>query len=218
MRGKVKVGRNGFFDLRITPACAGKSPARSSPSGSGRDHPRMCGEKYQSGYYAGKADGSPPHVRGKAAAQIGKTDAFRITPACAGKSAGLRHSCRSQRDHPRMCGEKLGVDTVKPGILGSPPHVRGKVKVIDGKNGMFRITPACAGKRAAIRHIVKSCRDHPRMCGEKSLLTWHSVSMMGSPPHVRGKVKTFSSSIHPSRITPACAGKSQWSQRHYCLP
>ena len=52
-------------------------------------------------------------------------------------------------------------------------------------------------------------RDHPRTCGEKSLvMRWMSRSM-GSPPHMRGKVALLGIDPTGARITPAHAGKSR---------
>ena len=52
---------------------------------------------------------------------------FRITPAYAGKSV-IVHSCvHHKRDHPRLCGEKLGKQLGIFGVKGSPPPMRGKV-------------------------------------------------------------------------------------------
>ena len=51
-----------------------------------------------------------------------------------------------------------------------------------------RITPAYAGKSEKNAVIVRSLRDHPRVCGEKSRLLWEHFENMGSPPRMRGKV------------------------------
>ena len=49
--------------------------------------------------------------------------------------------------------------------------------------------------------------DHPRMCGEKSLvMRWMSRSM-GSPPRVRGKAGYLAIKRMDEGITPAYAGK-----------
>ena len=52
--------------MRITPACAGKSPSHLTRRITQRDHPRMCGEKHK--------------------LPAGKVQDAGITPACAGKS------------------------------------------------------------------------------------------------------------------------------------
>ena len=71
----------------------------------------------------------------------------------------------------------------------------------------FFVSPAYAGKRARPKTPPLTPRDHPRMCGEKSVPGSAQSPAMGSPPHVRGKgVSTGFARAYP-RITPAYAGK-----------
>ena len=86
-----------------------------------------------------------------------------------------------------MCGEKYRILQIMEGLLGSPPHVRGKVYKSDKIKVIRGITPACAGKSDKIKVIRAYFGDHPRMCGEKSPYFVFSSSEKGSPPHVRGK-------------------------------
>ena len=88
-----------------------------------------------------------------------------------------------------MCGEKAGMAAAGCGIVGSPPHVRGKVAILVSRDEIRRITPACAGKSA----ITASLGTH----------------LAGSPPHVRGKVEALHHGRAQRGITPACAGKRQ---------
>ena len=62
----------------------------------------------------------------------------------------------------------------------------------------LRITSACAGKRLSILIEPFADKDHPRMCGEKSISRVSVRRAMGSPPHVRGKV--FSGSLSRASI------------------
>ena len=79
----------------ITPACAGKSKLAINSVGIGADHPRMRGEKSVRVRLRGANEGSPPHARGKAICDSTDYPALGITPACAGKSPGIRpQSCR----------------------------------------------------------------------------------------------------------------------------
>ena len=50
----------------------------------------------------------------------------RITPAYAGKSQPFQFLCRSDQDHPRLCGEKHVFLRYGHMFLGSPPPMRGK--------------------------------------------------------------------------------------------
>ena len=71
--------------------------------------------------------------------------------------------------------------------LGSPPRVRGKGPCRDINAGNIGITPACAGKS------IRPCTgwlpmgDHPRVCGEKTIIHDGLDLNIGSPPRVRGK-------------------------------
>ena len=89
----------------ITPACAGNSCCGGIRPPAPKDHPRVCGEQRIAGKCKVREVGSPPRVRGTAAATAGWVERGGITPACAGNRA-------------RPCG------TSRTGG-GSPPRVRG---------------------------------------------------------------------------------------------
>ena len=86
--------------------------------------------------------------------------------------------------------------------------MRGKVVVHCCVLADLRITPAYAGK--SVQQLLHSynSRDHPRVCGEKTVMPVSSVPVTGSPPRMRGKgvVNVFVS--EKLGITPAYAGKS----------
>ena len=151
--------------------------------------------------------GSPPHVRGKGDSEVICQRAHGITPACAGKSRCILQQLRVVKDHPRMCGEKRAGTGQHGGVQGSPPHVRGKGVVHVFVSKIFRITPACAGKRLSCSCRASQSWDHPRMCGEKKNTFRKLKASTGSPPHVRGKAVVVVGAIGVDGITPACAGK-----------
>ena len=130
MRGKVqkKICKNRID--RITPAYAGKSITMVMLVTSGKDHPRLCGEKQCTRFAFAVIIGSPPPMRGKDGARRGALMTFRITPAYAGKSGGNDRTYTAEKDHPRLCGEKFSVHYLT--------------------TSRSRITPAYAGKRSAI--------------------------------------------------------------------
>ncbi len=127
VRGKVDRPVETIGSHGITPACAGKRNLDCKTMEHGRDHPRMCGEKTDSGHHLPTLQGSPPHVRGKVIHNIYSVRDNRITPACAGKSVFHGFFVDFFWDHPRMCGEKNQRPVVDEKPVG--------------------ITPACAGKR-----------------------------------------------------------------------
>ena len=87
VRGKVGHKDAGDLLAGITPACAGKRTSGGRTPTTGRDHPRVCGEKAEADAASLTEQGSPPRVRGKAAGHQHGGGGAGITPACAGKSA-----------------------------------------------------------------------------------------------------------------------------------
>ena len=157
MRGKVFQLRGQGIQTGITPAHAGKSPDCRSWYRLCGDHPRTCGEKWESRYKTGCNPGSPPHMRGKEEIVKDGRRYIRITPAHAGKRTSPPYAAPGDQDHPRTCGEKARTLKRTTAGKGSPPHMRGKVtwccSFLDGN----RITPAHAGKRV----ILASCAACP---------------------------------------------------------
>ena len=189
VRGKAEVDITEWPQNRITPACAGKRRCKAAFCVWSWDHPRMCGEKT---LYSGMHRvvlGSPPHVRGKGAVDFDLRHCIGITPACAGKRKELQEAVTGGKDHPRMCGEKLAARASGKPMEGSPPHVRGKGSALRMPHSFSGITPACAGKSTLERAIAHNEWDHPRMCGEKHTGKRSCGTCLGSPPHVRGKVR-----------------------------
>ena len=187
MRGKVA-----YTDLQrpspgITPAYAGKSLLKLLHHVGLRDHPRVCGEKAYSLVINGSEWGSPPRMRGKGTKRCSSRRGGRITPAYAGKSAAALHCADLTRDHPRVCGEKSFPKNGNSVKTGSPPRMRGKALPLSLSLVVGRITPAYAGKSRIHRVCTNRHRDHPRVCGEKTVHHQHAELGPGSPPRMRGK-------------------------------
>ena len=66
-------------------------------------------------------------MRGKVAFSDVELDAQRITPAYAGKSLSCLILTAEEKDHPRLCGEKMKSIRNIASSVGSPPPMRGKV-------------------------------------------------------------------------------------------
>ena len=187
MRGKVASPRENSAPPGITPAYAGKSGTNSRSRSVSGDHPRVCGEKTSSTIKLLAGGG--------------------ITPAYAGKSQWPTYRHVHTRDHPRVCGEKL-VERNNPNpVMGSPPRMRGKVAEQSKDVVQTGITPAYAGKSRHQHRPADEGRDHPRVCGEKSVVKMKNTLNEGSPPRMRGKGVCLSAGGIHVGITPAYAGK-----------
>ena len=169
MRGKDHFDVKGQFRCGITPAYAGKRHNDRNGQVTEKDHPRVCGEKSRSGLNLPRSWGSPPRMRGKVKTPQKGLQGPRITPAYAGK----RRRCCAFRwlpwDHPRVCGEKGKYFIYVKRNQGSPPRMRGKVKNSPAAGVRGRITPAYAGKSCSFVQMAVVARDHPRVCGEKTI-------------------------------------------------
>ena len=147
-------------------------------------------------------------MRGKVFGSRRRFAAYGITPAYAGKRQLHKVLPNPHQDHPRLCGEKVENPVPSRVYEGSPPPMRGK-GVLPFRVLPFRgITPAYAGKSLISQAPDRSRQDHPRLCGEKYLVSYHTVGAAGSPPPMRGKVTEAETVTKEDRITPAYAGKS----------
>ena len=85
-------------------------------------------------------------MRGKVVKEVTGQTATRITPAYAGKSSSRGVRTCFEKDHPRVCGEKIYKDCKHTLEEGSPPRMRGKDNVGQAEVAVLGITPAYAGK------------------------------------------------------------------------
>ena len=166
VRGKPAKNVKTGAEERITPACAGKTSIFACSSLKSWDHPRVCGENLKILVFKVAALGSPPRVRGKRSGQYSMGYCCRITPACAGKTSQEHNQRVSRQDHPRVCGENKGSSASEILSSGSPPRVRGKLRVKLVCMHSRGITPACAGKTSLSGCTCRAAWDHPRVCGE----------------------------------------------------
>ena len=151
---------------------------------------------------------SPPRMRGKVIVRSRNAVQIGITPAYAGKRMLYARAVRRDRDHPRVCGEKVRRDAPAGGAVGSPPRMRGKAKELPPRQCYLGITPAYAGKSPAPVRLCWMLGDHPRVCGEKAGTDRPRKGDIGSPPRMRGKEASYYRDLDAYRITPAYAGKS----------
>ena len=76
-----------------------------------------------------------------------------------------------------------------------------------------RITPAYAGKSGLHDVLPVPAEDHPRLCGEKFVVSAFVRDFGGSPPPMRGKDLSAGQLRRNHRITPAYAGKRSLTLR-----
>ena len=208
MRGKLVGAGVVAASAGITPADAGKTCRSWRRRVCSWDHPRGCGENRESLNYATRDIGSPPRMRGKLVTVCPARQNTRITPADAGKTRKEKPIVIADLDHPRGCGENRADRQTAKHWRGSPPRMRGKPSATAVTADELRITPADAGKTLVSIQALFPARDHPRGCGENSIMLCFIDSNVGSPPRMRGKRKKELPDDVNIRITPADAGKT----------
>ncbi len=228
VRGALLHLRVDARDRGIIPACAGSTHHESDGADDERDHPRMCGEHFQTKRARIRLSGSSPHVRGAPHLMAELRGQSGIIPACAGSTALISINSPVSRDHPRMCGEhawrfecflthgdhprmcgehQRGVRDPRT-ALGSSPHVRGARLERDENPSGSGIIPACAGSTDRVGAAGSLVGDHPRMCGEHITPNPFANAVLGSSPHVRGALIQGIVLHCPLGIIPACAGST----------
>ena len=190
MRGKHLCGLHQVCLDRITPAHAGKTVVAVDVGSAVGDHPRACGENPVYFYEINIVAGSPPRMRGKHGRGEHRARQERITPAHAGKTSMSKNFQELSEDHPRACGENSGISFPPHRGRGSPPRMRGKLSCSPSAFWFVGITPAHAGKTRKVEASALSNRDHPRACGENWASGIVSFNGPGSPPRMRGKLRT----------------------------
>ena len=125
MRGTLHVG-DAIPDLDgIIPAYAGNTDQSIIAFPSCGDHPRVCGEHSDRPFILLDSLGSSPRMRGTPFTHFSGAERVGIIPAYAGNTCPNGRGSRSDRDHPRVCGEhffRVIAYVVQP---GSSPRMRG---------------------------------------------------------------------------------------------
>ena len=209
VRGKPGGGLDDVFNQRLIPACAGKTLFKVCRNSCSSAHPRVCGENETPVPKAGKLAGSSPRVRGKPRPTQEPIVTQRLIPACAGKTTRSSSASRSDRAHPRVCGENHDPIHLDHAHGGSSPRVRGKRTLRPGRLRRRGLIPACAGKTNRRVLSILQGSAHPRVCGENVIADNLPVNTTGSSPRVRGKLQEAAQRAGVTGLIPACAGKTR---------
>ena len=193
----------------IIPACAGNAFGFTRGKLGTTDHPRVCGECADVNERIKLGPGSSPRVRGMHGPVQCRGGRAGIIPACAGNACPPSLTATGSPDHPRVCGECVGVSARIARGYGSSPRVRGMRVPRPGEVVRPGIIPACAGNALAATLRGVDGGDHPRVCGECSIQRARSSPGRGSSPRVRGMRLAGEHRPHGLRIIPACAGNAR---------
>ncbi len=215
LRGTPPFVNRTFVWIGIIPALAGNTPLPASTRMALWDHPRACGEHTADGGTLVAQVGSSPRLRGTLSDQQQISGVGGIIPALAGNTLPLGSGSGVTGDHPRACGEHVGLNPLAPGRLGSSPRLRGTPFQCAYDCTSGGIIPALAGNTSCFFATLLVPWDHPRACGEHRIVEQTRDADGGSSPRLRG---THPQSRHaaPRRgIIPALAGNT-WRGTSSC--
>ena len=145
VRGARRPALSASTPRGLTPACAGSTPHQRLDDHDAPTHPRVCGEHDTDRSEQRYERDSPPRVRGALLGAGAGDQHCRLTPACAGSTAGRWRSRQSDATHPRVCGEHVTGINKAFATIDSPPRVRGAHRPRPRRLHHTRLTPACAG-------------------------------------------------------------------------
>ena len=91
---------------------------------------------------------------------------------------------------------------------GSSPRMRGTPAAKRMAELSKGIIPAYAGNTLVDGLMQEGVRDHPRVCGEHSHGTLHSLNLVGSSPRMRGTLAGVTGTTLVNGIIPAYAGNT----------
>ena len=152
--------------------------------------------------------GSSPRMRGTPKTKRMICFITGIIPAHAGNTVRPRRRSGAPRDHPRACGEHLGLTSWMPAGSGSSPRMRGTQHYINAGLSPTGIIPAHAGNTETAARWRSGRRDHPRACGEHVFGLGAILVLWGSSPRMRGTLRVSSLSLSFPGIIPAHAGNT----------
>ena len=129
-----------------SPRMRGKPGSLLAPARRVVEHPRACGENLNPVGFSLSQRGTSPRMRGKLIEQRNRFAHERNIPAHAGKTlSGLWRRPLTQ-EHPRACGENIGIFVTYKHSLGTSPRMRGKPDAGNNDEGLRWNIPAHAGK------------------------------------------------------------------------
>ena len=213
MRGTPSGCRRPTWPPRIIPAHAGNTRVRSGRARRLSDHPRACGEHNMRSYQYWMYRGSSPRMRGTLGISMFSHTNDGIIPAHAGNTSTAMWASACSRDHPRACGEHVGLKLAAVPLSGSSPRMRGTRRRAELMRGGYGIIPAHAGNTRCLHAQSSTHRDHPRACGEHLILWCRVRRGVGSSPRMRGTQTCLTKRVGFIGIIPAHAGNTRAVKR-----
>ena len=208
MRGAHGIDRQRLVKPGIISADTGNTGSGSWSRSLTEDHPRGCGEHETAFHTVNREEGSSPRMRGAPSGAGGHGGGDGIIPADAGSTDATGPDAATCPDHPRGCGEHTMPPSAYPPGRGSSPRIRGAPVIPENRPPVPRIIPADAGSTQFQTVNRQPDWDHPRGCGEHTLVWLVLRPGRGSSPRMRGALRIGGMGQRERWIIPADAGST----------
>ena len=166
----------------------------------------MRGDDASEVVWARPENGTPPRARGRRHRRRVRGTDQRNTPACAGTIGRWSSPRAGSREHPRVRGDDLMVETGTRSYPGTPPRARGRRGEHRRQLLGRRNTPACAGTTVSVNEVSPAPPEHPRVRGDDVLRGNPNPGNQGTPPRARGRPQRCRQPGDACGNTPACGG------------
>ena len=153
--------------------------------------------------------GTSPRMRGARHRDPHPVLEVGIIPADAGSTLPGWPQTPRPSDHPRGCREHRSLMGCEPPTQGSSPRMRGAPHERLPVEQHAGIIPSDAGSTVHSHTFQLSHRDHPRRCGEHSMVSVTPGWVSGSSPQMRGALPLELRHDGEHGIIPADAGSTR---------
>ena len=147
-------------------------------------------------------------MRGKQSVDAAHRYQERNIPAYAGKTTVSPSRYTTPQEHPRVCGENLGLTVYDAKGKGTSPRMRGKLTGISLAFQTIRNIPAYAGKTNCNGVLLVPLTEHPRVCGENPMMILSRLCKSGTSPRMRGKLRMLGYSDYVPEEHPRVCGEN----------
>ena len=175
----------------------------------GSAHPRVRGEHMYRSNTLKSSVGSSPRPRGAPLVMSGPPTRPGLIPASAGSTPGKTPRISTMGAHPRVRGEHVGGEVLRPVHRGSSPRPRGARLPAVPVAHRYGLIPASAGSTRTFSASSRVSGAHPRVRGEHRSGERVVRLCEGSSPRPRGAPNELRGVRDHTGLIPASAGSTR---------
>ncbi len=206
MWGQLSRGMRMLPNERNTPTYVGTTFAAMWTRLCEKEHPHVCGDNGNAGFFRAFDEGTPPRMWGQLDITELKTRYRRNTPTYVGTTQRLLQNPQRPSEHPHVCGDNALYALPPPAGGGTPPRMWGQLFPTLAYSAGLRNTPTYVGTTPQGFAVHALSPEHPHVCGDNGPGTGQRDSRQGTPPRMWGQPGGVSVDAANVRNTPTYVG------------